>query len=401
MIASVLLGLSLWWVLADDGYVVETDRRVAPQARPALATQALADLVAAVEDRDVAAGAALGDGASARLLGEVVANAESLAVADFSLRYVDEVGAVAPDGTWSAAVEASWRFDGYDDEAAREEVLVGFGPAPDSEADPGAGVVVTALGGGERRTPLWFTGALEVRATPESLVLVDGSAQQADVISARAVAAVPVVRRVLEAWDGPLVIEVPESGAQLDTLLAATPGTYAAIAAVTATLDGSSAPGSPIHVFVNPAVYDGLEPVGAQVVISHEATHVATRAPLRPVPVWLLEGFADYVALRDVELPLSTTAGQVIEQVRRDGPPEALPDRVDFEGTSVGLGAAYEAAWLVCATLADLAGEDALVATYERVSDGEDLGDVLRAEAGLTQAQLTRAWRERLAGLAG
>ena len=39
------------------------------------------------------------------------------------------------------------------------------------------------------------------------------------------------------------------------------------------------------------------------------------------MPLWLLEGFADYVALRDVDLPIATTAGQIIEQVRRDGPP--------------------------------------------------------------------------------
>ena len=37
--------------------------------------------------------------------------------------------------------------------------------------------------------------------------------------------------------------------------------------------------------------------------MSHEATHVATDASTSAVPLWLLEGFADYVALRDVDLP--------------------------------------------------------------------------------------------------
>ena len=37
--------------------------------------------------------------------------------------------------------------------------------------------------------------------------------------------------------------------------------------------------------------------------MSHEAVHVATEAARSTMPLWLLEGFADYVALRDVDLP--------------------------------------------------------------------------------------------------
>ena len=86
-----------------------------------------------------------------------------------------------------------------------------------------------------------------------------------------------------------------------------------------------------MHVFVNPDVFGRLRTAGAQVVMSHEAVHVATDAARSTVPLWLLEGFADYVALRDVDLPISTTAGQIIRQVRRDGVPEALPGPVEFD----------------------------------------------------------------------
>ena len=44
--------------------------------------------------------------------------------------------------------------------------------------------------------------------------------------------------------------------------LAADPGTYANIAAVTASVDGTLTPTSPVHIFVNPEVFDDLEPVG-------------------------------------------------------------------------------------------------------------------------------------------
>ena len=55
------------------------------------------------------------------------------------------------------------------------------------------------------------------------------------------------------------------------------------------------------------------------------------RAPESGAEAWLLEGFADYVALRDVDLPLSRTAGQIIAQVRNDGVPAQLPSRVDLD----------------------------------------------------------------------
>ena len=72
---------------------------------------------------------------------------------------------------------------------------------------------------------------------------------------------------------------------------------------MTTTADGSGSEDAPVHVFVNPDVTRGLKGAGAQVVMSHEITHVATDAATSPVDPWLLEGFADYVALRDVPLP--------------------------------------------------------------------------------------------------
>ena len=47
-------------------------------------------------------------------------------VDDFSLRYVDELGAVAEDGTWQAAVDTSWAFRGFDQAPALAEVRFGF-----------------------------------------------------------------------------------------------------------------------------------------------------------------------------------------------------------------------------------------------------------------------------------
>ena len=395
---SLLLvaGLLVWWLLDDEPYEATPPSEPVAQVRPALAAQTLRRFEQAVEDRDPASARELapaGDERAAALLAAVVDNARSLRVGDLSLRYVDEEGALAPDGSWPAAVDATWRFAGFDAAPARAEVTLRF-------VDSGDRVALTGVGDDGNRAPLWLSAPLQVRRTAGTLVMAAGSAAQADAYARRATAAVPVVRRVLKDWRPRLVVEVPGSAAALDRALAADPGRYANIAAVTTTVDGSVDADAPVHVFVNPDVFGRLEPQGAQVVMSHEAVHVATRAATSDLPLWLLEGFADYVALRDVNLPLSTTAGQVIDQVRRDGPPDHLPGSAEFDTTTTQLGAAYESAWLACRLLAQTGGEGALLRLYRLVDGGRALGPALRATFEMTPAELTRAWRRSLSDLA-
>ena len=395
-LALVLLAGLAWWLLRDDTYTAPAPDRPAASAEPDEAADALADLVDAVRSGDESAARALApddDPAAADALAGVVANADAARIGDVDLRYVDELGGVDDDGAWSAAVDATWRFAGFDRTPAQTEVRVGFVPED-------GGVAITGIGGGGRRTPLWLTGPVQVRRDADSLVLVDGPAALADRYAALADGAVPTVHRVLQDWRPRLVVEVPGSAGALDDELGADHGRYAAIAAVTSSVDGSLAPGAPVHVFVNPEVFDRLEPRGARVVMAHEATHVATGAATADVPLWLLEGFADYVALRDVRLPLSVTARQIGEQVRREGVPDALPAEAEFDTATPHLGASYEAAWLACRLVADTAGEDALVAVYRRVSQGERLDRVLVQETGLTEAELTARWQDLLRGLA-
>ena len=190
------------------------------------------------------------------------------------------------------------------------------------------------------------------------------------------------------------------AAAGLDAVLGVPEGTYREVAAVTASVDGLLSTSSPVHVFVNPVELGRLRRTGAQVVMTHEAVHAVTGAPTSRAPVWLVEGFADYVALLDVDLPLSRTAAQVLERVREDGVPERLPDESDFDLTAPHLGAAYEAAWLACRAVASIAGEDGLVEVYRRTSDGEDVAAALAA-VGTDPAEVTRTWQRLLAEAAG
>ena len=67
-----------------------------------------------------------------------------------------------PAGRWQAAVDMTWRFDGFDEVPVHEEVLVGFEieQSDDGPASP-------SFGGGDRRSPVWLSGPLEVRRSAD------------------------------------------------------------------------------------------------------------------------------------------------------------------------------------------------------------------------------------------
>lgn len=394
---SLCVGLvagGLWLVRGDQPYNADVSSTgSAPTARAGAAASSLADLVRALEAGDAEAAAAIApaeDRQAADLLSAVADNARDLRIEDLAGRYVDEVGAVAPDGSWTAAVDLTWAVQGFDSEPASAEVLVAFAPEPD-------GVAIAGLGGGERISPLWLRERLTVRRMPGALVMAGGDEadQKARIYLQRVRRAIPVVRRVLPSWRPSVVVEVPASAAELDEALNVSDGTYAAIAAVTASADGSGRSGAPVRVFVNPEVTDRLRGAGAQVVISHELVHVATDATTADLDPWLLEGFADYVALRDVDLPVSITAARAIASVRRQGVPDHLPGTREFDTAATDLEAAYELAWLACVEVADQVGERGLVEVYDRASDGASTAAAL-ASVGLTTDAVLRGWQRRL-----
>lgn len=387
------VGTTAWLTLRTSTYHAPLGGPAAPQVSPARAAQLLHDLSDAVRRDDPAAAARLGSSvASRRSLRGVVRNGRALHVTGFSLRYVDEEGGVSPSGAWSAYAQTSWRFAGFDARPERMEVRVGF-------AEHDGRLAIAAIGGGDRRSPIWLGGPVQVRRTATSLVLVEGGPHQADRMAALARHAVPQVRAVLPRWSGGLVVEVPATQGGLQRALHARPGQYDGIAAVTTTVDGSRSRTAPVHVFVNPVVFGPLKPHGAQVVITHEATHVATGAATSPSPIWLVEGFADFVALRAQRLPLSTTAARIARLVRRSGPPRHLPGQSEFAASADHLEARYESAWLACRLLADRGGQAALVAFYRAVDAGQPVDAELRAHFGFGLGGLTRRWRTVLSHL--
>ncbi|RNL64241.1 hypothetical protein EFK50_06835 [Nocardioides marmoriginsengisoli] len=358
-------------------------------SRSAAAAVTVAALEKALRSGDAGAAAATGLGPAGPMLEAAAANVGALHLVDLGLRFVDErsdVADVSETGAWRGTVEVRYRLRDWDQGTTTVETTFTFAPGEH-------GQVITGIGGTSGRTPLWLTGPVKAVASGRTLVVAQGGSQAgATRYSALARKAVVAVGKVLPRWKGTLVIEAPSDEEGLDRALGASQDEYANIAAVTASVDGSLDPGSPVHVFLNPRVFDALGPRGAQVVVSHESTHVATEATFVSMPTWLLEGFADYVALAHAGIPVRTAASQILARIRKDGPPDHLPTADDLAPTAAGLGATYEEAWLATRFIAQSYGEKKLVAFYDAVDGGTSAEQAFRQVLGTTQAAFVKRW---------
>ncbi|WP_220138531.1 basic secretory family protein, partial [Nocardioides massiliensis] len=173
------------------------------------------------------------------------------------------------------------------------------------------------------------------------------------------------------------------------------------IAAVTTRPVGVQAESEAAYVLLNPPVWGGLGPRAAQVVLTHEAVHVARGATRTPAPLWVVEGVADYVALRDGGVPARRSAARFLDKVRDQGLPRRLPTEEDFDARRQGLGATYESAWLACRLIAQTYGERRLLRFADALDDGMSLERAFRSELRTTKRAFVQDWRAHLARLAG
>lgn len=360
----------------------------AGDSRVAQALKTISALESALRAADRTAAASLGAGPAEDLLGDAAANVTRLGLVDVALRLVQERGTGTSPESWQAVVSVEYRIRDWDDDPTRVETTFTFTPQGDAQ-------VITAVGASDGRTPLWLAGPVTPVVAGRTLVLARGN--DGDRESRLARRAVLDVIRVIPSWKGRLVIESPATEEEFNRALGVTREVYANIAAVTASVDGSVTGGSPVHVFLNPALFARLGPRAAQIVVSHESTHVATLAPYTSgMPTWLLEGFADYVALVRSGIGVQTAAAQILAQLRKDGLPEDLPTDEDLSPTATSLGAAYEEAWLVTRFLAAEYGEAKLIAFYQAIDGGAGVEEAFDTVLGTSQERFVAGWRADL-----
>ncbi|MCB5181628.1 hypothetical protein, partial [Streptomyces antimicrobicus] len=165
----------------------------------------------------------------------------------------------------------------------------------------------------------WDQGPVTVVRGERSLVL--GTGQDRALLEAVAGLADRAVPDAGAAWPGPwagrVVVLVPRSLDAMAALLGRPAAQYRGLAAVTtATVGAGAAPAD--RVVLNPEGWAELSPAGRRIVLTHEVTHVATRAATTArTPLWLSEGFADWAAYRTGDRPPAEAAPALAREVRR------------------------------------------------------------------------------------
>lgn len=379
LLLALVAGVLAWqrpWASTDDP---ATSATVPAGARALLAQQFQRLSDAQTREAFVAAG---GDSESGRTTAAKIWDARrTLDVEDVAFAY--RRGGQAPDradGTTSALVEVSWRGGSAD---------VRFRLLPGAE---GFGLV-SASKVGRDALPVWLAGRVEVERMPgTTVVTIDGGDDDIDA-AALARRATRTVRDVVPAAEGRLTVVVPARASTTAAILGRSVKDVDGIAAVSTALGGAG--GAPA-VVVNPELFGDMDGRAQRVVMTHEATHVLTGIIREKVALWVAEGFADYVALRDDKAPLSLSAGQILRQVEDDGPPKRLPTKQDFDESAHGLSTVYESAWMAFRMLGEQHGDAAVRRFYAAVVDGESVDAAARREFGTSVAGITADWRRYL-----
>ncbi|MFE1913183.1 hypothetical protein [Streptomyces anandii] len=252
---------------------------------------------------------------------------------------------------------------------------------------------------------LWDQGPVSVVRGRSSLVL--GVGQSGPALKGYAGLADHAVPAVSDAWgtgwSRHVVVIVPRSLDGMAGLLGSPASNYRGIAAVTTGEAGGTGQAPADRIIVNPEAYGMLGPLGRQVVLTHETTHVATRAHTDPAtPLWLSEGYADWAGYRRTGRTPDQAAPELSRAVADGEVPAALPADKDFgfAGDATRLAQAYEGGWLACRMIAAHWGEQRLDAFYRAVGAHDRragaVEDALKKELNTTLDRFTAQWRAYL-----
>ncbi len=318
---------------------------------------------------------------------------------------------ISPASTVRAGARFAYRLAGFDTADRTFDVDLSLRLAPSVDAEPQ--VVAWAPHG---RPQPWDLPHLTVRRSATSLVLASSRELAADLF-ARAETAQSHVAAI---WghSRPAVWVAPTTDTEAALLLGRDPADPGALRDVAAVTDGPLVAGRPAgadRIVIVPGAWRSLAGGGRDIVATHELTHVVVRgSTTSAVPLWLSEGFAEFVAYRTVALPERDIVRPALEVAGRSGLPTDLPPASDFDPAAGRVPAAYGLSLLVVRTLAERDGVAALVRFYREVADpvegsgstpvpSPDGGDqqhavdqALVSSLLTNRATLVRAWTARV-----
>ena len=315
---------------------------------------------------------------------------------------------------WVSTVELSYRFKADAVAIRRIERLTARQVA-------GHWLIAADTDGATDRD-LWDLTPISVRKGSRSVVV--GASSQARNLTRFAkdvdVAARNVDKAWGTAWPRTVVVLVPDSLRQmaqllgrentdgLDQLAAVTTGEVRRAGDVLARPTGTAD-----RVVLNPQAFGSeFGQAGRRLVLTHELVHVATRsAAWCSPPIWVEEGFADFVAYRTSGLSRERIASELVAAVRLGRAPAHLPSSEDFDPARNDVAQAYAGAWLAFDMMARAGGADRAVEFYRSAAGIERHGhppakapqvleqayaDVL----GVDGATFERKWRDYVAAVA-
>ena len=302
--------------------------------------------------------------------------------------------------TATADAELRYRVAGYD----RAPVTAGRTLRLSRGAD-GKWSVDTDRPAKKSAQQLWDQGAVHLVRGRYSLVLgVGQSGRTMRDFADLADRAVPAVSDAWGTrWSRRVVVLVPRSLEGMAGLLGSPASSYRGIAAVTTGETGARDRASADRIIVNPDAFALLGGLGEQVVVTHETTHVATRArTTAATPLWLSEGYADWVGYRATGRTPAEAAPELSRAVAADRVPTTLPDDGDFgfTGDASRLARSYESGWTACLLIAERWGESRLGDFYRAVGEHQErsgaVEDAMQKVLGTTPEAFTEQWREYL-----
>jgi hypothetical protein len=300
-----------------------------------------------------------------------------------------------PSGVFVFPVEASYRFRGQDTSPVLARYYYTFAFTPAGWQIAGTDDLKPKL---RDDVQIWDAGPVQTVATKRTLVVFHpGDATLARrLLNGAERGYTQVDATWSSSWDHKVVILVPRDQSEAQRLVRTRD--LSDVAAVTSSVIEAG----PAHrvlgnrIITNTTIVEPYSTINLQILLTHEMTHVATRRVGVGVPLYLVEGFADYTALRPLDLPLQVTRPSLaaaVEGGRFDG---RLPSRSQLVGADAAV--AYDEGSSFCLWVARTFGEAKVQALYRSFGDldgdptrrDEDVR--LRRVLGVSRATAEARW---------
>jgi hypothetical protein len=301
----------------------------------------------------------------------------------------------APDPVYLAEVQARYRFRGQDASPMLSEVHYTF-------VRTGAGWRIAGQGDAAPArddVEIWDAGPVRTRRTARTLVVLHPGSE---VLAARVERAAETAYWQVAAswprrWEQKAVILVPRDEAEAERMVGARDLRRVAALARSSIESGPVERVLGSRIVVNSANAARSNDLNLQIVLTHEMTHLATRALGTGPPLLLVEGFAEYTALRPYAYPFAVTRPGLAANVRAGRFAGTLPTEASLRGRNAP--AAYDEASSFCLWVAETFGEARLRALYQafagpRKPSGATLDRRFRRVLGVSKAAAQARWAD-------